>query len=94
MKHINLYSTALVLILALILSACSSTATPTVAPTTEPTVQPTAQATAVPETEEPTTPADTSDPAARNNIYSAAPEMQIDPDKYYVATIVTEKGEI
>jgi len=32
------------------------------------------------------------DPAARNNKYSAAPEMQIDQSKTYVATIETNKG--
>jgi peptidylprolyl isomerase len=33
-------------------------------------------------------------PADRNNMYSAPPEMQIDPDKTYVATISTVKGDI
>jgi cyclophilin family peptidyl-prolyl cis-trans isomerase len=33
-------------------------------------------------------------PAARNNMYSAPPAMQIDLDKSYVATIETEKGDI
>jgi len=33
-------------------------------------------------------------PADRNNMYSAMPEMQIDPDKTYVATISTAKGDI
>ncbi|TEU19314.1 MAG: peptidylprolyl isomerase, partial [Anaerolineales bacterium] len=33
-------------------------------------------------------------PADRNNMYSAPPEMQIDPDKTYVATISTAKGDI
>ena len=32
--------------------------------------------------------------ADRNNMYSAPPEMQIDPDKTYVATISTVKGDI
>jgi peptidylprolyl isomerase len=32
------------------------------------------------------------DPAARNNKYSAAPEMTIDPNKTYTATIETTKG--
>ncbi|HRT32786.1 MAG TPA: peptidylprolyl isomerase, partial [Anaerolineae bacterium] len=35
-----------------------------------------------------------SDPAARNGMYTAEPPMQIDPQKYYVATLVTEKGDI
>jgi cyclophilin family peptidyl-prolyl cis-trans isomerase len=34
------------------------------------------------------------DPAARNNMYSAPPAMEIDPGKTYVATIETEKGDI
>jgi cyclophilin family peptidyl-prolyl cis-trans isomerase len=33
-------------------------------------------------------------PADRNNMYSAPPEMQIDPSKTYVATISTAKGDI
>jgi cyclophilin family peptidyl-prolyl cis-trans isomerase len=33
-------------------------------------------------------------PAARNNMYNAPPEMEIDPSKTYVATIETEKGDI
>jgi len=31
---------------------------------------------------------------ARNGMYDAPPEMEIDPGKTYVATIVTEKGDI
>jgi len=89
-KHINLYSLILILSLALILGACGSTA----APTAEPTSPPTTEATVAPVTEEPSTPVDASDPAARNNMYSAAPEMQINPEKTYVATIVTDKGDI
>jgi len=33
-------------------------------------------------------------PADRNNMYSAPPEMQIDPGKTYIATISTAKGDI
>jgi cyclophilin family peptidyl-prolyl cis-trans isomerase len=33
-------------------------------------------------------------PAARNKMYSAPPAMEIDPTKTYVATIETEKGDI
>ncbi|MBN1261730.1 MAG: peptidylprolyl isomerase [Anaerolineae bacterium] len=33
-------------------------------------------------------------PASRNGMYSAAPEMTIDPVKKYIATIETEKGNI
>lgn len=32
--------------------------------------------------------------AARDGMYSAPPEMTIDPDKYYYATLATEKGDI
>jgi cyclophilin family peptidyl-prolyl cis-trans isomerase len=35
-----------------------------------------------------------STPQARNNMYDAAPEMQIDPEKDYTATISTPKGDI
>ncbi|GIV75294.1 MAG: hypothetical protein KatS3mg049_3850 [Caldilinea sp.] len=34
------------------------------------------------------------EPAERNNMYSAAPEMTIDPGRYYYATIKTERGDI
>jgi cyclophilin family peptidyl-prolyl cis-trans isomerase len=34
------------------------------------------------------------DPAARDGMYSAPPEMQIDPEKYYAAEIETEQGTI
>jgi cyclophilin family peptidyl-prolyl cis-trans isomerase len=33
-------------------------------------------------------------PADRNGMYSAPPEMQIDPNKTYIATFETEKGDI
>ena len=33
-------------------------------------------------------------PAERNNMFSAAPEMTIDPSKYYFATLKTERGDI
>ncbi len=33
-------------------------------------------------------------PAQRDGLYDAPPEMTIDPDKYYYATIRTEKGDI
>jgi cyclophilin family peptidyl-prolyl cis-trans isomerase len=34
------------------------------------------------------------EPAERNNMFSAAPEMAIDPSKYYFATLKTERGDI
>ncbi|MCL4830404.1 MAG: peptidylprolyl isomerase [Caldilinea sp.] len=33
-------------------------------------------------------------PAERNNMFSVAPEMTIDPSKYYFATLKTERGDI
>lgn len=89
MKRVHPLSVFLVLCLGLIASACSPTATPTVVATPEPTTPPPTQTVAAP-----TSPAATSDPAARNGMYTAAPPMQIDPQKYYVATLVTEKGDI
>ena len=34
------------------------------------------------------------DPMERNGMFSEAPDMIIDPEKYYYATIVTEQGDI
>jgi len=65
----------------------SKSPTPTSAPdaTSVPTITPLAEG-------------DTStmpvNPAQRNNMYDAPPEMQIDPEKTYYATIETEKGTI
>jgi cyclophilin family peptidyl-prolyl cis-trans isomerase len=39
-------------------------------------------------------PAMPANPADRNNMYQKPPEMQIDPNKTYVATISTAKGDI
>ncbi|MEA3459400.1 MAG: peptidylprolyl isomerase, partial [Chloroflexota bacterium] len=39
-------------------------------------------------------PAMPTNPAERNNMYSEPPEMQIDPDETYIATISTAKGDI
>lgn len=89
MKRVHPLSVFLVLCLGLIASACSPTATPTAVATPEPTTPPPTQTVAAP-----TSPAATSDPAARNGMYTAEPPMQIDPQKYYVATLVTEKGDI
>ena len=74
------------------------TLTPTVLPTS--TLVPTSTVEVAP-TEEPIEEVSTekefsmpADPAARNNMYSAPPAMQIDPSKSYVATFETEKGDI
>ena len=42
----------------------------------------------------PTKPAMPTNPADRNDMYNEPPEMRIDPDKTYVATISTAKGDI
>ena len=34
------------------------------------------------------------EPAARNGMYKAAPEMKLDPKKYYYATFKTDRGDI
>ena len=34
------------------------------------------------------------EPAARNGLYKTAPEMKLDPKKYYYATLKTERGDI
>lgn len=34
------------------------------------------------------------EPAARNAMYKAAPEMKLDPKKYYYATLKTDRGDI
>ena len=49
---------------------------------------------ATPETNEETGTHMPEDPAARNGMYTAPPPMTIDPQKRYIATIVTEKGDI
>jgi cyclophilin family peptidyl-prolyl cis-trans isomerase len=68
-------------------------ATPTSAPAATSTAAPTSPAADTDsETEE--TSSVPEDPDARNGMYDAPPEMTIDPGKTYVATIVTEKGEI
>ena len=69
---------ALLLLVALVLSACVSPPEPT----PEPTPEPDSGAAAALE------------PEARNGMYSAAPEMSIDPDKEYHAIFKTEKGDI
>jgi cyclophilin family peptidyl-prolyl cis-trans isomerase len=68
----------------------------TAAPT-EADVEPEPEETEVPveeEEEEPTTMSMPEEPTDRSNMYDAPPEMQIDTDKSYVATISTEKGDI
>jgi len=52
------------------------------------------ETTAVVETSSSANPDMPTNPASRNGMYSAAPVMTIDPTKKYIATIVTEKGNI
>ena len=66
---------------ALLLSAVVAGCAPAEPPT--PTPPPT-----------PTKPPMPANPANRAGMYSASPKMQIDPDKSYVATISTAKGDI
>ena len=74
------------------------TPTPTVLPTSTLVPTPTVEVTPTAEPiEEESTEKEFSmpaDPAARNNMYSAPPAMQIDPTKTYVATFETAKGDI
>ncbi len=70
---------------------------PTPTPTSAPTATPLPTATPVPTDTPSEEKGDTSmpaNPAQRHNMYSAPPEMQIDTDKTYYATIETEKGTI
>lgn len=73
-------------------------ATPTATATSPPAATPTPVATSTPTGTNEETSEETgsmpANPAARNGMYDAPPEMQIDPSKTYVATIVTEKGDI
>jgi len=77
-------------------TAAVETAEPTVA---EPTAaEPTPVESTIEESESEPSEEDTSSmpeaPSDRNEMYSAAPEMEIDPSKSYQATIATEKGDI
>ncbi len=83
-------ATALLIVVAL-LAACSMPAAE--APATEAT-QP-AEAEAAPaEAATASGAAGAMEPAARDGMYTAAPEMTIDPSKFYYATIETELGDI
>ena len=96
MKYIKVYG-ILGLLLMVLLSACGSAATPKAAPTSALADVITAEATTPapqPETPQATAPDMADDPAARNDMYAAPPAMQIDPQKTYVATIETERGNI
>ncbi len=83
-------------------SAPTATAIPaTVAPTTvAPTEPPAAVASPAPVGSQPVLPAGSERPLAampreqRVNMFQAAPDMQIDPNKIYLATLETTKGDI
>ncbi|MBX3011950.1 MAG: peptidylprolyl isomerase [Caldilineaceae bacterium] len=91
------------------MAACSN-ATPPPAAATAPTPAPATEAateapTAAPVAAEPAIAvprpevvaeggASTLDPQARNEMYTAAPEMVIDPSKFYYATLKTARGDI
>ena len=62
-------------------------------PTLEPTEQPVEEPAEEP-TEETDLPAMPENPPDRNGMYTEPPAMQIDPEKTYVATIATVKGDI
>lgn len=81
--------------LALLLIAGCATETSTVAPTpTEEPEMPEETATDAPAAEEVPGEQPAEGPASRDGMYDAPPEMKIDPEKYYVATLETEHGDI
>jgi cyclophilin family peptidyl-prolyl cis-trans isomerase len=70
-------------------------------PAAEAAVEPTAESAPAPDTEKVPPPeemaegaASAVDVAARNDMYSAPPEMTIDPSKFYYATLKTDRGDI
>jgi len=86
---------ALVTVVAL-LAACAMPSVPGTAPAAE---APASEATEPAAAEEAVAPASTGaasalDPNERDGMYTSAPEMTIDPSKYYYATIATEQGDI
>lgn len=96
---------ALLLIATFALAACQPTSTPANGtnadppPAEEETTAPDPTETPVPETAPagegaPDQPASSLEPAQRDGMYDAPPEMTIDPSKYYYATFKTEKGDI
>ncbi len=100
-KGIRPFLGVAVLAALMVLAACgggANDATPTAAPAAEAVA---AESTAVPAEEAaapgaiaPGTRAGDLAPADRNGMFSEAPEMVIDPSKFYYATLDTEQGEI
>ena len=95
-----------ILVLTLLLAACGGQDTEAPVAAEEPTAvaetqeEPSAVAEPTETTQEETTTVDGARPAAalppaeRNGMYDAPPEMTIDPETYYYATLNTEKGDI
>ncbi len=88
----------LLLFAALVMSACGASSEPSSEPA-EPASEPTASAsdptaTASEPAEASNGEAAALEPAERNNMYDAAPEMTIDPAAVYYATFKTEKGDM
>ena len=81
------------ILIAGILSGCGTSETATVEETEEAEMRPTAT-NEPPPTEEAPAEEDVPEVVDDRPSYSAPPTMEIDPEKFYVATIRTEKGEI
>jgi hypothetical protein len=84
-------------VLAMLLAACAPGATPTVpAETVDPLSTGVPEAIGTPEGEAPTAAPGSTDaaPAGAAMEWPQAPEMTIDPAKFYVATLKTDKGDI
>ena len=91
MKRGQAISVAVILLLALsMLAACAMPGGPTPEAAVDATTE------AAPEAAAPdaAAPAVADEVAARDGMYDAAPEMTIDPAKYYYATLKTEHGDI
>ncbi len=86
----------LILLLALGLAACGGSDKETPSEEAPTPVEEASQETssATPEAPAADSPSQTSETASRDGMYDAPPEMTLDPDKYYYATIKTEKGDI
>ncbi len=90
----------LMILAAMGLAACSTPTPPPPTPTPlPPTATPAEESVATPTEaaglippEDPTTVEMPADPKARDRMFAAPPPMIINPDKFYVATIVLEKG--
>lgn len=84
----------LLLAAMLIITACPAATEPPAATEEAPAAEATQPATEAPADTGEATQAGALDPAERVGMYSTPPEMIIDPDKYYYATLKTDKGDI